>query len=56
MNTEVLEKIEIKKGTDNITASKGWECCKCGEEMYRGESSCNYCKHSKCDSCRSFQV
>ncbi len=43
----------------NIVAmTQGWQCCKCRETMYRDEDYCNYdkCRHSRCNSCRSFQV
>lgn len=39
-----------------ISMTKGWQCCKCKEEMYRDENYCNWCKHPRCKSCRSFQV
>jgi len=38
-----------------VIASRAWKCCKCREEMYRGENSCNYCKHSRCNSCRRLE-
>jgi len=49
---------EIKKHktlTKEITASSVWKCCKCREEMYRGENSCNYCKHSRCGNCKRLE-
>jgi hypothetical protein len=41
-----------------IAMTKGWQCCKCKEEMYRDENNCNWdrCNHRRCSSCRSFQV
>ena len=47
---------EIKKGINEPTASNVWKCCRCREEMYRGENSCNYCKHSRCSSCKRLEV
>lgn len=41
-----------------VAMTKGWQCCKCKEEMYRDENHCNWSKygHTRCSSCRSFQV
>lgn len=41
-----------------VAMTKGWQCCKCKEEMYRDEDNCNWnrCNHRRCSSCRSFQV
>ena len=41
-----------------VSMTKGWQCCKCKEEMYRDENHCNWnrCGHARCSKCRSFQV
>lgn len=54
----IIEKLKRNKNekVSEINASSVWRCCKCREEMYRGESSCNYCKHSRCSSCKRLEV
>ena|GEM_PF-4575885 len=62
-NMETLVKKKIKrhifKNEKIVAPSKAWKCCgngkRCGEEMYRGESSCNWCKKSRCSNCKSLE-
>jgi hypothetical protein len=51
-------KISIEPYHPITAMTKGWQCCKCKESMYRDEDYCNWnrCHHRRCSSCRSFQV
>lgn len=55
----VVRKIALKKNMlstkSTVALTRGWQCCKCKETMYRDENYCNWCKHTRCNSCRSFQ-
>lgn len=57
---ETLVKTHHTETKKTAALSKSWKCCgngkKCGEEMYRGESSCNWCKHSRCSKCKKLEV
>ena len=44
------------KTNQKIMMSDVWRCCKCREDMYRGENSCTYCGHNRCGSCQRKEV
>lgn len=55
LSERVVSRFSTNQSQSIVALTKVWQCCKCKETMYRGETRCtwNRCDHQRCSHCKN---